>query len=88
MSDAHAHEHEEHRHEHGHDHGDHGHTHTGHDHNHGPAALPRLARLRHSAAHLITPHSHDSADRTDSAMEASAEGMRTLWLSQIGRAHV
>jgi len=29
----------------------------------------------------VAPHSHDSADKVDSAMEASAEGMRALWIS-------
>jgi cation diffusion facilitator family transporter len=66
---------------HDHDHG-HGHSHHEHDHQHDhSSARPRRSRLRHRLSHLITPHSHDSADRTDSAMEASAEGMRTLWLS-------
>ena len=46
-----------------------GHLHDhGHDDEHGP-----LARLR--------PHSHDAADQVDAALEASAEGMRTLWIS-------
>jgi cation diffusion facilitator family transporter len=31
--------------------------------------------------HLLRPHSHHSADKVDAAMEASAEGMRVLWLS-------
>nr|WP_231956670.1 MULTISPECIES: cation diffusion facilitator family transporter [unclassified Actinoplanes] len=30
---------------------------------------------------MITPHSHDSADKVDSAMEASRDGMRALWIS-------
>ncbi|WP_229662545.1 cation diffusion facilitator family transporter [Nocardioides phosphati] len=30
---------------------------------------------------MLRPHSHDAADKVDSAMEASREGMRTLWLS-------
>jgi cation diffusion facilitator family transporter len=29
----------------------------------------------------VTPHSHDAGDKVDSAMEASREGMRTLWIS-------
>ena len=37
----------------------------------------RLAGLRH----LLRPHSHDAADQVDAALEASAEGMRTLWIS-------
>ncbi|MCK9902991.1 cation diffusion facilitator family transporter [Parafrankia colletiae] len=34
-------------------------------------------------AHLLRPHSHDVADRVDSEMEASAEGMRALWISLV-----
>ena len=62
--------------EHGHSHdGEHGHGHDGgHGHDHRPAAL---ARLRH----LLRPHSHEAADKVDAAMEASAEGMRVLWIS-------
>jgi cation diffusion facilitator family transporter len=30
---------------------------------------------------VIKPHSHESADKVDAAMETSTEGMRTLWLS-------
>jgi cation diffusion facilitator family transporter len=41
----------------------------------------RWARLLHRAGHLAAPHSHDAGDRVDAAMEASREGMRTLWLS-------
>ncbi|MGC5008778.1 cation diffusion facilitator family transporter [Streptomyces sp. DT203] len=70
--------HGNHDHEHGpasghsHDHGDHG---TAHDHgNHGSGRWSRI-KLR------ITPHSHEATDKVDSAMESSAEGMRTLWIS-------
>lgn len=28
--------------------------------------------------HALTPHSHDSATRVDTALEASGRGMRTL----------
>jgi cation diffusion facilitator family transporter len=31
--------------------------------------------------HVITPHSHDSADKVDSALESSREGLRVLWIS-------
>ena len=33
------------------------------------------------AGHAFTPHSHDSADMTDDALEASSGGMRVLWIS-------
>lgn len=35
----------------------------------------------HRLSHLITPHSHDVRDKTDSAMETSKEGIRALWIS-------
>ena len=35
------------------------------------------ARIRH----LVRPHSHAAADKVDAAMEASAEGIRALWIS-------
>jgi cation diffusion facilitator family transporter len=55
-----------HRYEHGHDHG--------HDHG-GRPGLGR--RIRHA----LRPHSHQAADKVDAAMEASAAGMRALWVS-------
>jgi len=30
---------------------------------------------------VVKPHSHEAADKVDSAMESSAEGMRALWIS-------
>ncbi|MGH3771092.1 MAG: cation diffusion facilitator family transporter [Pseudonocardiaceae bacterium] len=32
-------------------------------------------------SHLITLHSHDSAEKVDTAMETSQEGIRALWIS-------
>src|SRR5512138_1381076 len=37
--------------------------------------------LAHRIRHAVTPHSHDSADKVDPALEASREGMRALWIS-------
>ncbi|MDG4863262.1 cation diffusion facilitator family transporter [Streptomyces sp. T-3] len=70
--------------EHGHGHAphsghEHGHSH-GQERGHGHAAS-RWARLRHRAAHAVTPHSHDPADKVDAALEGSAAGLRTLWFS-------
>jgi cation diffusion facilitator family transporter len=72
---AHGHAHEDgggHAHERGggraHEHG------GGHAHDHGSRVL---ARIRH----LGQPHSHGAADKVDAAMEASAEGIRALWIS-------
>ena len=53
--------------------GQHGHDH-GHGHGHGGGSRKWWARLRH----VITPHSHDSVDRVDPALETSARGLRTL----------
>src|SRR5688572_12691871 len=53
---------------------DHGHGH-GHGHSHGRRST--ADRIKH----LIKPHSHEAADKVDAAMEASAEGMRALWIS-------
>ncbi|WUT42187.1 cation diffusion facilitator family transporter [Streptomyces pseudovenezuelae] len=56
-----------------HEHG-HGHLHEhGHEH--------RRHGFRHRLAHLLTPHSHETADKLDSALESSARGMRALWVS-------
>lgn len=48
------------------------HDHDDHGHGHGLAG-----RLRH----VLRPHSHEAADQIDAVMEASAEGMRTLWIT-------
>ncbi|MGW7728606.1 cation diffusion facilitator family transporter [Streptomyces canus] len=62
-------------HEHGHGHG-HDHDHDDpHGHEHGRHGL------RHRLAHVLTPHSHETADKLDSALESSARGMRALWVS-------
>ena len=66
-----------------------GHEHEpgrGHGHEHGPAAgkRPPGAELRHRLAHLARPHSHDATARVNRVMEASARGMRTLWVSLAG----
>ncbi|MFD9569372.1 cation diffusion facilitator family transporter [Streptomyces sp. NPDC059982] len=63
---------------HGHEQG-HGHSHEqGHGHGH---EHRRRAPLRHRIGHLLRPHGHEAADKVDTAMEASREGMRTLWIS-------
>src|SRR5262249_22213141 len=51
---------------------------AGHVHEHGHARTPGVTgRFRHA----LRPHSHDAADKVDAAMEASAEGIRALWIS-------
>ncbi|WP_371672942.1 cation diffusion facilitator family transporter [Streptomyces sp. NBC_00289] len=96
MRDRHDHGHD-HDHGHGHGHGhetthsharpdrDQGHGHhsgDGHGHGHprGDERRPRH-RLTHRLGHLLTPHSHETADKLDSALETSARGMRALWVS-------
>ncbi|MFF4274626.1 cation diffusion facilitator family transporter [Streptomyces sp. NPDC001536] len=51
------------------------HHHEHAHHHHAPSGL------RHRLAHLFTPHSHETADKLDSALESSARGMRALWVS-------
>ncbi|MEX5634476.1 cation diffusion facilitator family transporter [Parafrankia sp. FMc2] len=64
----------------------------GHDHPHGHESPPghragaghgrRAAGWpRRVVAHLAHPHHHDSMGRVDAAAEASAEGLRAVWLS-------
>ncbi|MFF3462804.1 cation diffusion facilitator family transporter [Streptomyces sp. NPDC001984] len=54
------------------------HHHRDHGHDHGHSSS---SGLRHRLRHLLTPHSHESADKLDPALEASARGMRALWVS-------
>ncbi|GAB2809587.1 cation diffusion facilitator family transporter [Actinoallomurus bryophytorum] len=54
-----------------------GHHASGHGHEHRTG----WAAARHRLAHLVVPHGHESADKVDPAMETSAAGMRTLWIS-------
>ncbi|WP_405829354.1 cation diffusion facilitator family transporter [Streptomyces sp. NBC_01176] len=80
MSHHHAHGHAHpHPHPHPHSHGD------GHEQGHAPGApgpkARRRQRLGHRLRHLLTPHSHEAADKVDTALETSARGMRALWVS-------
>ena len=68
------------RHDHAHGH-DHPHDHSrGHGHRHDHDHY-RRASARARLLHAVRPHSHEPAGRVDAAMEASAEGMRALWVS-------
>ncbi|MFJ3234141.1 cation diffusion facilitator family transporter [Streptomyces sp. NPDC086787] len=53
--------------------------HHPHPHPHSPP--PASPGLRHRLSHLLTPHSHESADKVDQALESSARGIRALWVS-------
>jgi cation diffusion facilitator family transporter len=55
---------------------EHDHDHHEHEHHH-----EHGSGWRHRIGHLLTPHSHDSADKVDSALESSREGLRALWIS-------
>ncbi|HEY9470393.1 MAG TPA: cation transporter, partial [Propionibacteriaceae bacterium] len=70
------------RRDHPHDH-PHGHEHP-HDHGHDHGGDRHDGRRWHRIRHVITPHSHDSADTVDEAMRASRQGMRALWISLAG----
>ncbi|MEG3628017.1 cation diffusion facilitator family transporter [Streptomyces poriticola] len=37
--------------------------------------------LRHRLRHLLSLHSHETADKVDPALESSARGLRALWVS-------
>lgn len=41
----------------------------------------RTGVLAHRLGHMLRPHSHDSADKVDSALESSRDGLRALWIS-------
>jgi cation diffusion facilitator family transporter len=51
-----------------------------HDHHHAPPRSPAHNRW-HRLSHLVRPHSHDSAEKVDAALETSREGMQALWIS-------
>jgi len=38
-------------------------------------------RARHEIGHFLRPHSHDTADKVDSALETSRDGIRATWIS-------
>lgn len=67
----------------GHAHGDHGHG-DPHDHGHDEAHgddYEHPSGLRAWLVNIVKPHSHDSADSIDSALEASGMGIRAVKIS-------
>lgn len=55
-----------------------------HGHGHGHVESGRAgwwARAWAAVRHLVVPHSHDTAELTDNALEADKRGMRALWIS-------
>lgn len=70
----------------GHDH-DHDHDASGHGHDHGPGGHGDHAHrggLIGVIESIFRPHSHDSADAVDTALESSAKGIRAVKLSLVG----
>jgi cation diffusion facilitator family transporter len=63
------------------DHASPDHDHGAHEHGHGEHGHPQRSGLLAGLLHRVRPHSHDTADKVDAAMEASAEGLRALWIS-------
>ncbi|HEY3958667.1 MAG TPA: cation diffusion facilitator family transporter [Streptosporangiaceae bacterium] len=57
------------------------HVHHSHDHDHWPGGDRDRSRVLGRLGHMLRPHSHDAGDKVDAVMEASAAGMRTLWVS-------
>lgn len=53
-------------------------THPAHDHDHGQGGW-----LRRALTETFRPHSHDAADSVDSALEASADGIRAVKISLV-----
>lgn len=62
---------------HGHAGHDHDHDHDDHGHDHATGPLAWIKELYH-------PHSHDSADSIDSALESSQQGIRAVKISLAG----
>lgn len=74
--------HDEHEHEHEHEHGhDHGHDHDGHDHDHDGHSHQHHTGFKGWLFELFVPHTHDSADSIDDALESSVQGVRALKIS-------
>ncbi|MFI6761386.1 cation diffusion facilitator family transporter [Micromonospora sp. NPDC050417] len=54
-----------------------------HDHHHGDGPSTGGRGLVSRVRHLLTPHSHDTTDKVDSALAASHAGIRALWISLL-----
>jgi cation diffusion facilitator family transporter len=73
----------DHAHDHAHDH-PHERQHDGHGHGHGHGEGHRHATgWRARLVELLRPHSHDSADSVDAALESSARGIRAVKVSLV-----
>lgn len=66
---------------------DHQHHHDGSEGRRGsPHGRVRWVRWWHRLRHRAVPHSHDPADKVDSALEGSRDGLRATWFSLLGLA--
>jgi cation diffusion facilitator family transporter len=80
-----GHEHDGHHHEHdGYHHHHEAHQHDIHQHDETHQHDEPGNGWRHRLGHLLTPHSHDTIDKVDSALTASRAGIRALWVSLAG----
>ena len=75
----------------GHGHGDHGHGHGdpghgSHEHSSHEHSSHRRSGLVGALRDVFAPHSHDSADRVDSALESSNIGIRAVKISLVALA--
>lgn len=68
---------------HNHDHDGQGH---GHEHGHEHEAHEHPTGVRGLLSEVFRPHSHDSADSVDSALEASSQGIRAVKISLVALA--
>ena len=64
--------------DHGHDHG------PAHDHDHGHSHDGRGGKIGAALREVFAPHSHDSSDSIDGALESSAAGIRAVKISLLG----
>ncbi|MGO4186413.1 cation diffusion facilitator family transporter [Pseudarthrobacter sp. TAF60_1] len=81
---SHDHSHDHGSHDHSHDHGSHDHSHDSHDHHHEGHDHHHATGLKGWLQEMFVPHSHDSADSVDDALESSAQGIRAVKISLLG----
>ncbi len=62
----------------------HGHGHEGHGHDHAHGDHEHATGLRGFLESIFTPHSHDAADKVDTALESSERGIWALKISLLG----
>lgn len=67
----------------GHDHDAQGHDHGAGGHDHGAGGHDHRGGVIGAIQSIFAPHSHDSADSVDSALESSAKGIRAVKISLV-----